>query len=150
MRPSQDRGFTLIEVIFGVALIGILMMVVLPRFDQGVLSKYTVKTQAHRFVSDLNLVRFMAISEHLNYLIQVDSTTHTYAIYKGSLGAENLVLPTRSFAPGMTVTGDTVFTFLPTGDADPGSGTTLTLAKGGYSWKVTVVLATGRSAMTQL
>lgn len=78
-KPGNIKGFTLIEVIMVIVIIGILVSVAIPRFN----SFYAVKFSGaiKKVVSDIRYVQSLAISRHETCRIVFDSLNNTYSVY---------------------------------------------------------------------
>mgnify|MGYP001619331615 CR=1 FL=1 len=142
-------GFTLIEVILTLALLGIAVALALPRYDVSLLNKLDAKTTAQRMASDLRLTRQLAIGKATPHYLVID-IDHTYKLYTTSVSPENQIPPTRIIPGTAILGGSSSFKFLPTGALDPSSGQSLTIQIGSSQWSVTIVTATGFVSVSQV
>lgn len=73
-------GFTIIEMVMVIVIVGILALLAIPRFS----SFYSIKLTgaAKKLVSDIRYVQQLAISEHTNTKIVFNAVTNTYTAQK--------------------------------------------------------------------
>lgn len=134
-----ERGFSLIELILCVALVGILVKVALPKFS---VSKHMgVKAAARRIAGDFRFARHLAILNGCPYWVVFDPYLNQYKVYKNTVNAQNQISQTRQLDAAIVLSGDTSFAFQSTGQATTGSS--LTVSTGGYTWGITVTAVTG-------
>lgn len=134
-----ERGFSLIELMLCVALIGILLKVALPRFNFS--KQYVARASARRIVGDLRFARHLAIMNGTPYIVVFDPALSQYKLYKNSVSGANQVTETRQLATSIILSGNSSFTFQNTGQVT--QGTSLGVSSGGYTWTITVTPATG-------
>jgi type II secretion system protein H len=79
-----DRGFTLIEIVVVVALVGILSSIVLPDFKKTV-DHYKLNVAAQQLSHNIRMVQQKAISEGVPYKILFDMNKRDYYIIKSAL-----------------------------------------------------------------
>ena len=77
--PGQ-RGFTLIEVMIGVAIVGILAMVAIPNYSQWN-ARYQLKQGTTELAGSLNLARMAAMNRNL-------AVTATLALVSGKVNVD--------------------------------------------------------------
>lgn len=147
LAPSKVEGFTLVEAMIIVALVGIVTAIALPRFDAGLVAKLQLQNEARRVQSDLRLARRLAITNSSNYILKVYPLTNEYKLYKGSIADPNQVGETRVIKSGITASGDDQFTFESAGNAS--AAATLVLTSGSYQYNVSVTAATGRVSIVE-
>ena len=115
---SFKKGFTLIEAILVIVIMGIVAMVVLPRFFQGnFLKNLELRTEVHQVGSDIRLTRQLALTNSAHYLIKFDFSNNKYAIYKETAQPENLVGEIKEISSKITCSGTNQFDFYSIGNA---------------------------------
>ena len=77
---SNDRGFSLIEVIVTVAVIGVIAAIALPNMI-GWRGERQLQGTARGFAADLQLARLKSIRETENVVVEVDTVADRYQIY---------------------------------------------------------------------
>jgi len=136
IRNGNSRGFTMIELVMVIVIIGILAVVVAPRINIGASS---VSTGAELVASDITLTQLEAMSRHKQITISVTSGTQTYTYGNGrtrNLGEINA---------GLTVSSATPITFNSLGEpVGTTTAKTITLASGTSTKTVTVLPYTGK------
>lgn len=94
---NSSRGFTLVETIIVVVIIGIVAIVAIPRFNETIQSK-RLYDATEKLYDDLNYCRDYAIAQHTNTWIEFESSQEKYRLFYGdSWAARNaLIDPARS------------------------------------------------------
>jgi prepilin-type N-terminal cleavage/methylation domain-containing protein len=77
----NKNGFTLIELIAVIAIIGMLALIILPRIGGGSRQKLLLDTSTEILLSDLRLAQQLAWSENNTYHIYFDRFNKSYMIY---------------------------------------------------------------------
>jgi len=147
--PSKVEGFTLVEAMIVVAVLGIIMAIALPRYGSATITKFRIENEARRIQSDLRLTRRLAITNGSDYILEVTPASNVYKIYAGSIDPANQVGETRTIKSEITASGDDEFTFESLGNADAASGTTLSLTEGSIQYDITITIATGRVSIAE-
>lgn len=136
------RGFTLLEVLMAIVVIGILAVVVVPDLATSTASHRASET-ARRLHSDLMEARTRAIVEQRGYRLRVEGGKR-YAVQYDSAGAWRMwgVEDTLSLETTIAIDGSSggTLVFLPKGRAQ--LPRTLVVNVGGHSRRI-VVLASG-------
>jgi Tfp pilus assembly protein FimT len=143
-------GFTLVEAMVIIAVIGIITAISLPRFDVPLTTRLRVENEARRIQSDLRLARRLAITNNDDYILRAYASSNEYKIFKGSVATGNQVGETRVVPWQIAVSGDNRFTFESLGNAASTSGTSLSLTSGSYQYDITITIATGRVSIAEV
>jgi len=135
-RNSTNRkGFTLIEVLVSLVIVGILVKVTLPNFLSW-LPVLRLSGAARQMATDLQLVRMQAIAKNTSQTVTFNVSGGSY-----SFGSESRSLPL--LFPGITISSATNPTFTPRGTAN---SVTITLSDG-TNQKLVCVKSMGRVAI---
>lgn len=80
MKQGAARGWTVIEIVMVIVIMGILALLAIPRFD----TFYSIKLNgaAKKLVSDIRYVQQLAVAEHTNTKIVFNTATETYTAQK--------------------------------------------------------------------
>jgi len=139
----RKKSFTLVEVILTITIIGIMALVVLPRFGRdGFLEGLSLRSTASQFASDIRYARSLAVANSGHYLIKFDFTSKEYKIYKDSILLANQVGETKKIPSDITCSGTDQFDFFALGNAvftPPG----LSLSLGTAQYRITAEQPTG-------
>lgn len=141
-------GFTLVEVMIVIAVLGILMAITLPRF--GGLTERKLENEARRVQSDLRLARTLAVASGVNCFLMIYPLTNEYKIYKGAVAPGNQVGETRIIKSGITASGNDTFIFEALGNANAASGTSMNLTSGSVQYNIAITAATGMVTIAQV
>jgi len=88
---NKSRGFTLVEMIVVVAIIGIIAVVAIPQFSDTLQSK-RLYDAVEKLNDDLNYVRDYAISQHTNTWISFIPADERYRLFYGDTWATRIPL----------------------------------------------------------
>ena len=143
---TRDSGYSFVEVIIVVLLLGIFAAVAVPRINFAIITKQKVDTIAKKIVTDLRRTRGLAISDAADntegYSVNMTGT-EPYSSYE----IENLdttdTVDTHTIPTGISCTGGSLFKFGPLGNLLSGSDTGLTVSGEGRSFTVSIVSAAG-------
>ncbi len=114
----RKKSFTLVEAILTVAIIGIMALVVLPRFGkEGFLEGLSLRSTASQVASDIRYTRSLAVANSGHYLVKFDFTRKEYKIYKDSVLPTNQVGETKKIPSDITCSGTDQFEFFALGNA---------------------------------
>jgi prepilin-type N-terminal cleavage/methylation domain-containing protein len=148
----KRSGFTLVELLIVIVLIGIFAAIAIPRFTTNQRTAYTM---VRKIVSDLRYTRSLAISSgeryYLHFTNLVDGSYRQYDIYKIS-SPSNIHIGDTRFIPAnvrctvITEPADDKFTFNYLGECNNGNGTDrIELNDGIETTRVIVIDLTGRA-----
>ena len=129
---SDYRGFTIIELMMVVVLIGILAVSVVPKFVDT--SGISLVGAAAMVAADIRYTQELAMSTNSSKTIVFTTSNDNYTV-----DSRNVDLPSKvSISSGMT------FTFNSLGEPTTGGGSSVTLSAGAETKTITVENYTGR------
>jgi prepilin-type N-terminal cleavage/methylation domain-containing protein len=143
-RIPQSKGFTLIEVILVMVIIGILAATVVPRIDFTISTTASVDGAAYIVASDIRYAQEFAMANRVSKEIRFTSGSASYSFF-----------PTSGLDPSGQLQGATIgttvtFTFNSLGEPTtslPGIWS-VTVSVGGLSKTITIVQYTGKVNIT--
>jgi len=133
--PTRERGFSTIELVVGVALMGIIAAIALPRWTD-LLPSYALSTSLRQIQSELHHIKMRAAAENVSFQFAYLQGATAYTIQRDAKA-----LVTKPLADGTTITKDGTISFSPRGTA---SGNRVRLRNSNGVCKQVVVSATGR------
>ena len=77
----NKKGFTLLELIFCIAILGILMAIGIPNY-MDYLPRYRANGAIRRLFTELQYAKMKAIADNKDYYVTFDSATDSYSVYK--------------------------------------------------------------------
>ena len=129
---SDSTGFTIIELMMVVVLIGILAVSFVPKFlDTSAISLVGGAAMA---AADIRYTQELAMGTHSSKTI-VFTTSNTYY----TIGAQNVDLPSK-----VSISSGATFTFNSLGEPTTGGGSSVSLSAGAETKTITVEDYTGR------
>lgn len=81
--PEYQKGFTLIEMVVTMAIVGIVTAIAIPNFSKWK-EKHQINGQAQKVYFDLMLARTTAVKSNNDVRVTFDTTAHTYKIHEDS------------------------------------------------------------------
>jgi prepilin-type N-terminal cleavage/methylation domain-containing protein len=129
---ADSRGFTLVELIMVVVLIGILAVSVVPKFvDTSVIS---LLGGAAMVEADIRYTQELAMSTHSPKTITFTTNDTFYTV-----NSQTMNLPSR-----VSISSGATFTFNSLGEPTTGGGSSVQITAGGSTKTITVESYTGR------
>jgi prepilin-type N-terminal cleavage/methylation domain-containing protein len=139
-RIPQSKGFTLIEVILVMVIIGILAATVVPRIDFTISTTASVDGAAYIVASDIRYAQEFAMANRVSKQVNFPANSPTY-----NFNPPNSLDPSGQLPSGVTINapGYTV-QFNSLGEPIAGGGGSVTVSAGGLTKTVTVTNYTGK------
>ena len=76
----RDSGFTMIELLIVVAMLGVLLAIAVPNY-MDYLPKYRASGAARQLFTEMQTTKMKAISENNDYVITFDTSNNSYRVY---------------------------------------------------------------------
>lgn len=138
-RPERHRGFTLLELVIVIVILGVLAVVALPRISEG---SFRSAAFAEQVATAFRFGQRLAVATGCEIQVEVSSATNSYAVRRrsdgtdsscGTTGAFTLAVPnpggsgafSGNATGGVTVTQGLVITFDAQGLPNPNGGTAI-------------------------
>ncbi|MCK5450820.1 MAG: prepilin-type N-terminal cleavage/methylation domain-containing protein [Candidatus Omnitrophica bacterium] len=140
-----NKGFTMIEILLVLVVVGILAAVVIPRVGKGgeLYNNFLAYTTAHKVAADLRLTRRLAITTGNDHRLEFDVVAgeKVYSLSEND-GGWSTISEVKTIASDVTVSGDSSVTFSLTGAAS--SAASIGFTAGTASYTDSVVAYTGK------
>ncbi len=130
-RNSKARGFTLIELIITVVILGILILIAIPSFQRMSING-NLKSAARDLIADINALREKAMAENTTFDLTFNVGSNTYTVAPAS-GLPNGGKTPASIAKDIQLTPATTFgtvTFYTRGTLSQAGSVFLTNSRG--------------------
>ncbi len=146
LRTPNSKGFTLIEVIVVMIIVGILAATVLPRIDFGATSsRASADGAAYMVASDIRYAQEFAMANRVSKSIIFANGSSNYTFNPSSTGMD----PSGQLQSiGATVGTTVTFTFNSLGEPTAGGGSLVRVSAGGVTRTITVLQYTGKVSIS--
>ena len=126
MEHSQQHGFTLVELVTVITILGLLAVAVVPRFVST--SSFETRTVEDQLISAVRQAQQLAMNKAIgaNVQLQTDSTNHRIRISYDESGTQVIDF---AIASNVSLSASTIG-FLKNGDANLASSTTIAITPG--------------------
>ncbi|MCX5633077.1 MAG: prepilin-type N-terminal cleavage/methylation domain-containing protein [Phycisphaerae bacterium] len=141
---SGKKGFTLVELLIVVIIIGVMTFVAVPRMGFSIITGSKAQTNAQKIAAAIRYARSLAIANAAtnNQGFSLNMTGSPYTGFQIVNLKTSDVNETGSIDPKVSCTGANDFSFGPLGNRLLDSDS-LTVSAGGKTYTITVVSATG-------
>jgi Tfp pilus assembly protein FimT len=142
----KKTAFTLAEMLIAVLFLGIFAYVAVPRMQTSIIELYKGKSAAQKIVTDLRLVRNLAITEaagnSAGFALQMAGAS-PYSGYTIVNLANGQTVAAHSIDAKVSCSGGSLFKFGPMGNLLAGSDTQLVVSAAGKNSTIGITAATG-------
>jgi prepilin-type N-terminal cleavage/methylation domain-containing protein len=144
-RIPQSKGFTLIEVIIVMVIIGILAATVVPRIDFTISTTASVDGAGYIIASDIRYTQECAMANRVSKSISFTSGQNSY-IFPATVPATNSLDPSGQLPEGVRIGTTILFTFNSLGEPIANGGMSVTVRDLGSTQTrtITVLQYTGK------
>ncbi len=112
---SRQSGFSIIEIIIAIAIVGILALTFVPKMEDALVA-IRLRAAAEKMIDDIRYISSYAIANHDTTWLVVDTANNRYGIYEGPTAGSRTLLhdPSTNKAaqfefqthfPGVSITG---------------------------------------------
>ena len=147
IRDKNKRGYTLIELIVVIALIGIVLSVAIPSFT--IMSRTAEKKELMEFKRDLIFTRNSAVMDNQVYYFKINDVENQYTIFKNTKEGKSIIIKKKKLVNGIILKTNNLsneVAFYPTGS--PNKAGTIELSnKKGEKIYITITPATGKISL---
>ncbi|MCF7974380.1 MAG: prepilin-type N-terminal cleavage/methylation domain-containing protein [Phycisphaerae bacterium] len=149
----RKKGFTFVEIVVVVLILGVITAVTVPRLPFDAIFQKESEVEARRLVTDLRRIQSMALRDAAinskGYEMVMENTGVTAGYRIDNLDSHEIV-DTHTFNEHATVTaGGLKYSFGPMGNLTKGQGTEITVSYGTKSYTISFVAATGTVILTK-
>ena len=140
---NKENGFTIIELVAIVAIIGILVVMAMPRL--GAFGKSEARTTSRQIIADMRCARRLAIATAKDHVVRFypsGGPYDEYRFFQQDGETEEQVGESRQISEQIVCTGTEEITFNPLGYTS--GSAMISLSAGAEQYEVNVVAATGR------
>jgi type II secretory pathway pseudopilin PulG len=139
-------AFTLAELLIAVLFLGIFAYIAVPRMQTSIIERYKGKSAAQKLVTDLRLVRNLAITEAAGntagFALQMAGTS-PYSGYTIINLSNGQTVAAHTIDTKISCGGGALFKFGPIGNLLAGSDTQLVISSAGKTSTIGITAATG-------
>jgi MSHA pilin protein MshC len=139
-RIPQSKGFTLIEVVLIMVIVGILAVTVMPRIDFTLSTRASVDGAAYIVASDIRYAQEWAMANRVSKTVTFATATPTVYTFSPSSSLD----PSGQLPSGVTITTNYTVQFNSLGEPIAGGGGSVTVSAGGQTRTISVVNYTGK------
>jgi prepilin-type N-terminal cleavage/methylation domain-containing protein len=149
----RKNGFTFVEIVVVVLILGVMTAVTIPRLHFGAIYQRESDIEARRLVADLRRIRSMALRDAATnskgYEVVMNNTGVTTGYRIDNLNSHD-TLDTYTFDSHVTVdAGGIKYSFGPMGNLTKGQGTEITVSFEDTSYTISFVASTGTVILTE-
>jgi len=149
----QSKGFTLIEAILMMIIVGILAAVLMPRIDFGLSGVASAEGAAQMIASDIRYVQECAMANRVSKTVRFVIGQFAYT-FDATVPPTNMLDPSGQLPSGVTITNNStnpyIVTFNSLGEPIVGGAGWLEVTGGGQTKRITVENYTGKASIPSI